>query len=41
VPSRGGITHAPEESTTDRDLFDGARALLAATQLAVRALRLA
>jgi N-carbamoyl-L-amino-acid hydrolase len=40
VPSRDGITHAPEESTHDEDLVNGVRALLRATQLAVAALRL-
>ena len=40
VPSRGGITHAPQESTRDEDLVNGARALLRATQRAVVALGL-
>ena len=40
VPSRGGITHAPQESTRDEDLVIGARALLRATQRAVVALGL-
>jgi len=41
VPSRDGVTHAPEEHTSDRALVDGARALLGATLLAVTVLRLA
>jgi N-carbamoyl-L-amino-acid hydrolase len=40
VPSLGGITHTPEENTRDRDLVNGARALLRATQRAVAALGL-
>ena len=40
VPSLGGVTHAPSEATRDRDLVQGARALLRATQLAVDALGL-
>jgi len=30
VPSRGGVSHVPEESTDDDDLVDGARVLLRA-----------
>jgi N-carbamoyl-L-amino-acid hydrolase len=40
VPSRDGITHAPQENTRDEDLVNGARALLRATQRAVVALGL-
>lgn len=41
VQSLRGVTHEPAESTRERDLVDGARALLGATVLAVAALRLA
>jgi N-carbamoyl-L-amino-acid hydrolase len=40
VPSRGGITHTPQERTPDEDLVNGVRALLRATQRAVTALGL-
>jgi acetylornithine deacetylase/succinyl-diaminopimelate desuccinylase-like protein len=40
VPSRGGITHTPQEHTPEEDLVNGARALLRATQRAVAALGL-
>jgi beta-ureidopropionase / N-carbamoyl-L-amino-acid hydrolase len=40
VPSHGGITHSPQEHTPDKDLVNGARALLRATQRAVAALGL-
>jgi len=40
VPSLGGITHTPQENTRDRDLVNGARALLRATQRGVTALGL-
>jgi len=40
VPSRGGITHAPQEHTQNEDLVNGTRALLRATQRAVATLGL-
>jgi len=38
VPSIGGISHAPQESTSDRHLVDGARVLLGALLAADRRL---
>jgi acetylornithine deacetylase/succinyl-diaminopimelate desuccinylase-like protein len=29
VPSRGGVSHSPDEFTTDEQCIDGARVLLA------------
>lgn len=40
VPSRGGVTHQPQEFTSDGDLVTGARVLLRAALIAVHALGL-